>query len=103
MSQHLGTLHSDKHVCLSCNSIGTGFLVDFHQSLLVRSAALNLRPNLKCFTVQCYLITVGTHSMLGFLDVNGLATEASASDNDIPVCAVFKAPQSLAPSPHIPT
>lgn len=50
-----------------------------------------------------YLISVGTHSILGFLEVKGEATEASASERDIPACAVFRAPQSLAPSPHIPT
>jgi hypothetical protein len=27
---------------------------------------------------------VGTHSIVGVLDVNGLATDASAVDNDIP-------------------
>ena len=35
--------------------------------------------------VTTYLITVGTHSIFGFLEVKGLATEASASDRDIPV------------------
>lgn len=33
------------------------------------------------------LIIIGTHSILAFLDVNGLATEASAFDNDIPALA----------------
>ena len=36
-------------------------------------------------------------------DVKGAATEASASDRDTPTCAAFRAPQSLAPSPHIDT
>ena len=49
------------------------------------------------------MIRVGTHSMFCIWEVNGEATEASASDSEIPVCAVFRAPQSLAPSPHIPT
>ena len=48
-------------------------------------------------------MTIGTHSILDVLDVNGDATDASASDNEIPTWAVFKAPQSLAPSPHMPT
>ena len=48
-------------------------------------------------------ISSGTHDILGCLDVNGEATEASASDKDIPAWAAFKAPQSLAPSPHIAT
>ena len=33
-------------------------------------------------------ITIGTHSIFGFLDVNGLATDASALDNDIPAFAI---------------
>ena len=48
-------------------------------------------------------MTVGTHVMLAVFDVNGDATDASASDREIPACAVFRAPQSFAPSPHIPT
>lgn len=48
-------------------------------------------------------MTAGTHSMVGFLDVKGDATEASASERDMPAWAAFRAPQSLAPSPHIPT
>ena len=41
--------------------------------------------------------------MLAVRDVNGEATDASASDSEMPACAIFRAPQSLAPSPHIPT
>lgn len=48
-------------------------------------------------------MTVGTHEMLGVFEVKGEATEASASDKEIPAWAVLRAPQSLAPSPHIPT
>lgn len=33
------------------------------------------------------LITSGTHVMFWIFDVNGAATEASASDNEIPTCA----------------
>ena len=50
-----------------------------------------------------YLMTVGTQVMLASLDVNGEATDASASEREMPACAVFSAPQSFAPSPHIPT
>lgn len=32
-----------------------------------------------------------THSMFGMLEVKGAATEASASDREIPACAAFKA------------
>jgi len=39
--------------------------------------------------------------MFGSLEVKGEATEDSASDSDIPACAAFSAPQSLAPSPHM--
>ena len=34
--------------------------------------------------------------------VNGAAMEASASLSEIPTAAFLRAPQSLAPSPHIP-
>ena len=47
-------------------------------------------------------ITSITQLMFATFDVNGEATDASASDNDIPQCALFNAPQSFAPSPHIP-
>ena len=40
-------------------------------------------------TKLCYLITVKTHWMFGFLEVNGLATEASVSDSEIPEWAWF--------------
>jgi len=41
--------------------------------------------------------------MLGVFDVNGDTTDASASESEMPAWAVRSAPQSLAPSPHIPT
>lgn len=46
---------------------------------------------------------VGTHSIVGVLDVNGLATDASAVERDMPAWAAFNAPTSLAPSPHMDT
>ena len=46
------------------------------------------------------LITVDTQLIDASLDVNGLATLASRSDNEIPTEARFNAPQSLAPSPQ---
>ena len=48
------------------------------------------------------LMTWITHEMFGFFEVNGDATDASESDNEIPQWARFNAPQSFAPSPHIP-
>lgn len=41
--------------------------------------------------------------MLVICEVNGAEIEASAIDNDNPMSACFRAPQSLAPSPHIET
>jgi hypothetical protein len=41
--------------------------------------------------------------MSAIFEVNGAATDASASDKEIPTCAVLRAEQSLAPSPHIAT
>lgn len=50
-----------------------------------------------------YLMTMGTHSMLATLEVKGETTEASAWESEMPTSAAFSAPQSLAPSPHMPT
>lgn len=47
--------------------------------------------------------TFSTHVILGIDEVNGAAIEASASLREIPTSDVFNAPQSFAPSPHIPT
>ena len=44
-----------------------------------------------------------TQLISGVFDVNGAAIDASASDNEIPTSAAFKAPQSFAPSPQKPT
>lgn len=41
--------------------------------------------------------------MLAMLEVKGETTEASAWDSEMPTSAAFRAPQSLAPSPHMPT
>jgi len=48
-------------------------------------------------------MTSGTQEMLAVFDVNGDTTDASASESEMPAWAVRSAPQSLAPSPHIPT
>lgn len=48
-------------------------------------------------------MTMGTHSMLATLEVKGETTEASAWDSEMPTSAALRAPQSLAPSPHMPT
>jgi hypothetical protein len=45
---------------------------------------------------------VKTQEISFILLVKGAAIEASDSERDIPTSAVFKALQSLAPSPHIP-
>ena len=44
-----------------------------------------------------------TQVMFGIELVNGAAIDASASLRDIPTSAALSAPQSLAPSPHMPT
>ena len=46
---------------------------------------------------------VTTEEIFGASEVNGAAMDASASERDKPISAVFKALQSFAPSPHIPT
>ena len=44
-----------------------------------------------------------THAILVFIEVKGAENDASASQNDIPISAYFKAVQSFAPSPVIQT
>ena len=45
-----------------------------------------------------------THEIVSHGDEKGAAIDASAPDaTEIPTCAALSAPQSLAPSPHIPT
>ncbi len=46
------------------------------------------------------LTTAGTQVMSGEREVKGAATDASASEREIPTWAAFRAPQSLAPSPQ---
>lgn len=49
------------------------------------------------------LMTSMTQLMSGVLLVKGAATDASASDSEMPTSAAFSAAQSFAPSPHIST
>ncbi len=42
------------------------------------------------------------HDISYTFEVNGAAIDASASEREIPTSAAFNAPQSLAPSPHMP-
>ncbi|KAH3665608.1 hypothetical protein OGAPHI_003796 [Ogataea philodendri] len=49
------------------------------------------------------LITSRTHEISKMRDVNGAATDASASLSEIPTSAALSAPQSFAPSPQKPT
>ena len=66
-------------------------------------AAMYLKtPKLVTKAALPSLMRVGTQEMLAFFEVKGEATEASASDKEMPAWAAFRAPQSLAPSPHIP-
>ena len=50
-----------------------------------------------------YLIRSIIELMLGTFDVKGAAIEASEFESDNPASACLRAPQSLAPSPHIAT
>jgi hypothetical protein len=49
-----------------------------------------------------YFINVGTQDISKMRLVKGAATDASASDSDMPTSAALSAPQSLAPSPQNP-
>ena len=44
----------------------------------------------------------GTQRISKTREVNGAATDASASESEMPTSAAFKAPQSFAPSPQKP-
>lgn len=50
-----------------------------------------------------YLINYTIEEMLVIWEVKGADMEASVWAKDKPISACFKAPQSLAPSPHIET
>lgn len=70
------------------------------RDLFIMKTSLNMIEN---ETLLCNLISKGTQLMLSDLEVKGDATEASASDRETPTSAALNAPQSLAPSPHMPT
>lgn len=69
----------------------------------IRAPGLADGPALAHGPCSPYLMTMGTHSMLAMLEVKGETTEASAWESEMPTSAAFRAPQSLAPSPHMPT
>ena len=50
-----------------------------------------------------YFMSSTTADMFMTLEVKGAEIEASACESDNPTSACFKAPQSLAPSPHMAT
>lgn len=50
-----------------------------------------------------YFINSTIELILATWEVNGAEIDASAWERDRPISACFKAPQSLAPSPHIET
>lgn len=66
-----------------------------YKAIILKREKLVARPALH------YLINSTTADILKTLEVNGAEIEASAWDNDNPTSACFKAPQSLAPSPHM--
>lgn len=89
------------------NCIAEYKLMYLKQLKLVTRAA---RPSLQNYQLRdigrgievYYLMTSGTQVMSNTLLVNGAATDASASESEIPTSAAFKAPQSFAPSPQNP-
>lgn len=84
-------------------------LMNLKQQKLVTKAA---RPSLDKFVSRnpkmpsrnfcTYLINFGTQEISKSRLVKGAATDASASDKEMPTSAAFKAPQSFAPSPQKP-
>ena len=61
---------------------------------VVKEVASEARPSIS-------KVKIG--EMLKIFEVKGAAIEASASERDRPISATFRALQSFAPSPHIPT
>lgn len=55
-----------------------------------------------CVTENTYEMTSSKEEMSGRLLVKGAATDASASDKEIPISAVLSAGASFAPSPVNP-
>lgn len=77
------------------------------QQKLVTSAARPSLPSISWLEtgpewLVTYRITSGTQEISKTRLVKGAATDASASDNEIPTFAAVSAPQSLAPSPQKP-
>ncbi|KAF4533322.1 hypothetical protein B566_EDAN004443 [Ephemera danica] len=76
--------------------------VESHSAGHTLYAAMYLNtPNDVTRAARPSFTTKGTHEMLASFDVKGEATDDSASEREIPTWAAFRAPQSLAPSPHI--
>ena len=106
---------SEKNILILKNSITKCITKCMHQNEMQEPASINrpyqllivLMNHSYCllFLIRhnSYRMRVGTQVILGSLEVKGEATDASASDREIPAWAVFSAPQSFAPSPHIPT
>ena len=57
-------------------------------------------PNVVIRAQRPSFISFATQLIFGTFEVKGEATEASSSDSEIPTEALFKAAQSLAPSPQ---
>lgn len=55
---------------------------------------LNIPTDVTSAARPCFMM-FGTQAIVGFFDVNGEATELSASDKDIPVWAAFNAPETV--------
>lgn len=73
------------------------YCIKLYRAMILKREKLVANPALHSFnssTIELIFVT---------WEVNGAEIDASAIDNDKPMSACFKAPQSLAPSPHMDT
>ena len=73
------------------------YWINEYKAIMLNSEKFVANPDLHS------LINSTTAEIFITFDVNGAEIDASACDKDSPTSACFKAPQSLAPSPHITT
>jgi hypothetical protein len=73
------------------------YWINENKAMMLKSEKFVAKPDLHS------LINSTTAEMLITFEVNGAEIEAYAWDKESPTSACFRAPQSLAPSPHITT
>jgi len=75
----------------------TTYCVKAYEAIMLKREKFVASPALH------YFINYTIEEMLVTCEVKGAEIEASAGDKERPISACFRAPQSLAPSPHMAT